>query len=270
VTFSRLAFAAAAEMGMLYELAAKIVACGSSRSGTSMSGERLLASLRDRLARVEEQIASACRRSGRARQEVNLVVVTKSVSVEIASLLPQLGIQDLGESRPQELWRKAAALPGNIRWHQVGHLQSNKIERTLPLVHLIHSADRPGLLQALEQECRRQGRSTDVLLEVNASGEFSKHGFAPEALPIALAQLPNLRQVRVRGLMTMAAFEENPEKCRPTFARLRQLRDQLGDKIPAPHSLQHLSMGMSNDFPVAIEEGATMIRLGTALFDGIQ
>jgi pyridoxal phosphate enzyme (YggS family) len=235
-----------------------------------MRGHKLLGTLRDRLARVEERIVAACARAGRARQEVILVAVTKSVSVEIASLLPQLGIHDLGESRPQELWRKAAALPGDVRWHQVGHLQTNKIERSLPLVHLVHSVDRPGLLQALEQECLRQGRCIEVLLEVNASGEPSKHGFAPEVLETLLPELQNLHHARVRGLMTMAAFEENPENCRPTFACLRELRDQLTDKIPPPHWVQHLSMGMSNDFPVGIEEGATMIRLGTVLFEGMQ
>lgn len=225
--------------------------------------------LAERLAEVEEQIAAACRKAGRARQEVLFVAVTKTVAADVAGLLPELGVHDLGESRPQELWRKAAALPASIRWHQIGHLQTNKIDRTLPLACLIHSADRPACLHALEKEAARQQRTVEVLLEVNASGEASKHGFTPAAVRSLMPDLQTLQQVRVRGLMTMAAFDEDPERCRPTFALLRELRARLAHEVPPPHTLEQLSMGMSNDFRIAIEEGATIIRLGTILFEGI-
>jgi pyridoxal phosphate enzyme (YggS family) len=223
--------------------------------------EQLVEILRQRLTAVEARIAAACRRAGRQRDEVTLVAVTKTVSPEVAALLPNLGIMDLGESRPQELWRKAAALPASVRWHLIGHLQRNKVEHTLPLVQWVHSADSERLLRAIDDDLRRRNATLDVLLEVNASGESSKHGFAPPQLPALRPLLASLRQVRIRGLMTMAAHEDDPERCRPTFATLRALRDEFG--------WPHLSMGMSNDFEVAIEEGATMIRLGSVLFEGL-
>ncbi len=217
--------------------------------------------LRANRAAIEERIGKACARAGRRRAEVTLVAVTKTVAAEVAALLPEMGVFDLGENRPQDLWRKAEALPKSIRWHQIGHLQRNKIDRTLPLVTMIHAVDSVPLLQALEAEAMAQQRETTVLLEVNASGEASKQGFAAAELPGLAPILRELKQIKVRGLMTMAALQD-PETCRPTFIRLRELRDQLG--------LEHLSMGMSNDFEIAIAEGATIVRLGTVLFDGVQ
>jgi hypothetical protein len=216
--------------------------------------------LKDNLDRVEARIVSACARANRSRDSVRLVAVTKSVSPQIAGLLPQLGIADLGENRPQELWRKADLIAG-VRWHMIGHLQRNKIERTLPLVHRIHSVDSVRLLEALS-DC-------DVLLEFNCSNEASKGGFSPDDLQPILAALVNNRTVRVRGLMTMAAFSEDPQNARATFVQLRQLRDRLKEQLDSRHSLDELSMGMSGDFEVAIEEGATWIRLGTILFSGL-
>ncbi len=225
--------------------------------------------LADRLHSLEDRVAAACRRAGRDRAGVRLVAVTKSVGPDVAALLPQLGVTDLGENRPQELWRKAAALPTTVHWHLIGHLQRNKVERTLPLVRLIHSVDSLRLLAALEQEAARQGRDVAVLLEVNASREASKHGFAPEDVPGLAPHLAGLRRVAVRGLMTMAAPEDDPERARPTFAALRRLRDDLRTALGAGHALDELSMGMTNDFEVAIEEGATLIRVGTLLFEGL-
>jgi pyridoxal phosphate enzyme (YggS family) len=225
--------------------------------------------LNDRLRKVEERIESACRRSGRNRAEVALVAVTKSVGPEVAALLPECGLLDLGESRPQELWRKAAVLPKTVRWHLVGHLQRNKIEPTLPLVHLLHSVDSIRLLEALEKEALKRDLSVDVLLEINASRESSKHGFSlEEALGMA-PKIASLKKVQVKGLMTMAALKEDPEGCRPTFAEMRKLRDGLQTGLGPSHSLIHLSMGMSNDFEIAVEEGATLVRIGTVLFEGL-
>jgi pyridoxal phosphate enzyme (YggS family) len=229
--------------------------------------DRGLAALSDRLHAVNERLGTACARAGRDRREVTLVAVTKTVSAETAALLVELGVVNLGESRPQELWHKAAVVSG-ASWHLVGHLQRNKVERTLPLVHLIHSVDSLRLLSAIEDEAARQGRTVDVLLQVNASREASKHGFDPEEVPALAPRIAGLRQVRVQGLMTMAAFEDDPQRCRPTFAALRQLRDRLRAELGASHPLPHLSIGMSNDFEVAVEEGATLVRIGTALFEG--
>jgi pyridoxal phosphate enzyme (YggS family) len=228
----------------------------------------LLAALAERWHAVNERLGAACARAGRDRREVTLVAVTKTVSVEMAALLVELGAVHLGENRPQELWHKAAVVKGAV-WHLIGHLQRNKVERTLPLVHLIHAVDSLRLLSAIEEEAARQARTVDVLLQVNASREESKHGFAPEEVPGLVPQIAALRQVRVAGLMTMAAFEEEPQRCRPTFALVRQLRERLRAELGPTHPLPHLSMGMSNDFEVAVEEGATLVRIGTALFEGV-
>jgi pyridoxal phosphate enzyme (YggS family) len=222
----------------------------------------------ERLAAMEDRLSAACRRAGRSRDDVTLVAVTKTVSVEVASLLPGLGVHDLGESRPQELWRKAAVVP-LVRWHLIGHLQRNKIERTLPLVSRLHSVDSLRLLRALETaaETLADPKQLPALLEINVSQEASKHGFVPEEVDDLAAALAVLKYVRVDGLMTMAAYEDDPEKTRPTFRALRELRDRLSAAVRRP--LPHLSMGMSNDFEIAVEEGATMVRLGTVLFEGI-
>jgi pyridoxal phosphate enzyme (YggS family) len=225
--------------------------------------------LADRLHTVEERICAACRRAGRPRSDVTLVAVTKSVAPAVAAQIAALGVHDLGENRPQQLWRKAVALPG-VRWHLIGHLQRNKIDRTLPLVQRIHAVDSVRLLEALEQAAGRRGQSLEVLLECNASGEATKQGFAMAQVPALVPRLATCRHVHVTGLMTMAALQPDPERCRPAFAALRQLRDHLRLQFPPPHRLEHLSMGMSNDFEVAIDEGATLIRLGTVLFQGLE
>jgi len=194
--------------------------------------------------------------------------VTKTAPIEAAAELVSLGVRDLGESRPQELWRKTAVLPPTVHWHLIGHLQRNKIERTLPLVQRFHCVDSLRLLAALEEEAGRQGRTIDGMLEVNASRETNKHGFTPEDVPGLTVALMTLKHVRLTGLMTMAAYEEDPERCRPTFTALRTLRDRLRQAAPA-HPLVDLSMGMTNDFEVAVEEGATLVRIGTGLFEGL-
>jgi pyridoxal phosphate enzyme (YggS family) len=234
----------------------------------AMKAAEIRSILSDRLGTLEQRIQAACRQGGRSRADVTLIAVTKTVGAGVAALLPELGVIDLGESRPQELWRKAAALPKDVRWHLVGHLQRNKIEHTLPITHLIHSVDSDRLLDALEREAAGR-RDVAVLLEVNMSGEAAKHGF-DAAAGLALApKIQSLNQVSARGLMTMAALSENPEAARVAFRRLRQLRDQMRQLLGDPVSLPHLSMGMTNDFEVAIEEGATLIRIGTALFEGL-
>ena len=226
----------------------------------------LRSKLAERLGALEERLHAACRRAGRARADVTLVAVTKTAPVEAAAVLAELGVRDLGENRPQELWRKAAALPAAVRWHLIGHLQRNKIERTLQLVHRIHSVDSHRLLAALEEEAARQGRTADVLLQVNASREANKQGFAPEEVPGLAPALRGLKCVRVTGLMTMAAYEEDAERCRPTFILLGQLRDRLREAVGSAHPLTDLSMGMSGDYPAAIAEGATLVRVGSAVF----
>ena len=217
--------------------------------------------LAENVRRAEERVTAACQRAGRPRSSVTLMAVTKTVGVEVAALLPELGIADLGENRPQELWRKAEAIR-SVRWHFIGHLQRNKVERTLPLCHRVHSADSLRLLEALD------AYGCDAYLEFNCSGEASKGGFAPTDAEALVEPLSRLHRVRLVGLMTMAA-PEDPEACRPAFRELRRLRDLLRTHLGPKHPMDGLSMGMSNDFEVAIEEGATIVRLGSLLFEGL-
>jgi pyridoxal phosphate enzyme (YggS family) len=217
---------------------------------------------------VEARIAAACARARRPRADVTLVAVTKYVPAEVARLLFELGVHDLGESRPQELWRKAAVI-ADARWHLVGHLQRNKVEATLGAACLIHSVDSVRLLQALHREAALRGRQVQALLEFNVSSEAAKHGFDPQSDMAELGEiLDQCTAVSVLGLMTMAAVGTTPEQARPTFTALRRLRDHLTGELGLP--LPHLSMGMTNDFEVAIEEGATLVRIGSALFQGLE
>jgi pyridoxal phosphate enzyme (YggS family) len=222
--------------------------------------------LAERLDAVRGRIAAACRRAGRNPGEVTLVAVTKSVNTEVAAMALELGMLDLAENRPQELWRKAAAIP-TARWHLVGHLQRNKIDRTIPLVSLVHSVDSERLLDALDGLARRRGQPVPILLEVNCSREEAKGGFPVESIPALADSLPALGGVSVRGLMTLAAYSDDPEDARQSFAELRRLRDEL--RTRSGLELPHLSMGMSGDFEVSIEEGATLVRIGTTLFNGL-
>ncbi|MBN9119285.1 MAG: YggS family pyridoxal phosphate-dependent enzyme [Planctomycetes bacterium] len=231
-----------------------------------MTDNELRSILGERIASVRARIAGACRRAGRDASAVTLVAVTKTVPAHAAAVVAELGVRDLGESRPQELWKKAEAVPG-VNWHLIGHLQRNKLDRTVPLVALVHSVDSERILDAIDAFGRKRGAPVPVLLEVNCSEEASKGGFAPDAVPAAADRAVPLAGVSVRGLMTMAAYTEDPQQARPTFARLRGLRDSLRARTGLP--LPELSMGMSNDFEVAVEEGATLVRVGTTLFEGL-
>ena len=231
-----------------------------------MTDGELRTILTDRIAAVRGRVADACRRVGRDPAGVTLVAVTKTVSPQVAAVAAELGLRDLGESRPQELWKKAEALP-SANWHFIGHLQRNKLDRTVPLVKLVHSVDSTRLLDALDAFGRKRGSAVPVLLEVNCSGEDSKGGFAPADVPAVCEAAAPRTGVTVRGLMTMAAYVDDPQATRPTFAQLRELRDALRARTGV--ALPELSMGMSNDFEVAVEEGATLVRVGTTLFEGL-
>lgn len=225
-------------------------------------------SIAENVAEVRRRIADATRRSGRDLDAVKLIAVSKYVDTGTIEQLLTTGCHDLGESRPQDLWKKADALSDRpVRWHLVGHLQTNKIRRTLPLVSLIHSVDSEKLLAAINAEATVLGISIPVLLEVNVSGDVAKHGFAPDAVRAAIERATEWPNVKVRGLMTMAALEGGRDVARHNFASLRELRDQLCQIAPAQVALDELSMGMSDDYEVAIEEGATMVRVGSALFE---
>lgn len=225
--------------------------------------------LGQRLEAIRTRVQAACGRVGRSPESVTLIGVTKTVGHEVAQALVDLGVADLGENRPQELWRKSDVVSG-ARWHVIGHLQRNKVERTVGLSSLIHSVDSERLLEAIETEAKRIGKQTAVLLEVNCSGEEAKHGFTPEAVLAFTSNLKPLHFIRIEGLMTMAALADDPEAARPAFRRLAGLRKELRQVLGDQHPLNQLSMGMSGDFEVAIEEGATHIRLGTVLVGGLE
>jgi hypothetical protein len=198
------------------------------------------------------------------------VAVTKYVGTPEVRALVEAGCRLLGESRPQELGEKAEALSGlPIRWHLIGHLQRNKVRRTLPLVEMIESVDSLRLAAAIDRIAGELSLALPILLEVNVSGEPAKHGFQPAELEECLAELAGYGSVEVRGLMCMAGLEGSPEAARTDFAGLRQLRDHLRERCPEGIVLEDLSMGMSGDYEVAIEEGATIVRIGSALFRGV-
>lgn len=224
----------------------------------------------DNVAAVRERIAAAAARSARNAAAVTLVAVTKYAPVECLDALVSTGCVDLGESRPQQLWQRAEALARlPVQWHMIGHLQRNKARRTAGVTALIHSVDTPQLLETLDEIGGQLSRRLAVLLEVNVSGETAKHGFTPEALPPLLERLPGLKHLEVRGLMAMAALEGGPAEARRDFVRLRELRDRLAAQGVAGLTFPELSMGMSGDYEAAIEEGATLVRIGSALFEGV-
>ena len=225
----------------------------------------------DNLARVRENIASAAARSGRTPESVKLVGVTKYVEPAIARFLVDAGLKDLGESRPQELWQKAEVL-GDVPvfWHMIGHLQRNKVKRTLPLVTCIHTADSLRLLQAISTEAVALNRPAHVLLEINISGDAAKHGFQSDEIEPLLSQIATLKNIDVVGLMTMAGLDGGLDRTRHDFAALRELSERLKPKCSHNIAMNELSMGMSGDYEVAIEEGATIVRVGSALFEVIE
>jgi pyridoxal phosphate enzyme (YggS family) len=221
---------------------------------------------------VRERIAVACRRAGRAPDSVTLLAVIKYAQVEWARRLVELGVSDLGENRPQQLVERAGQIAAPVQWHLIGHLQRNKVRSILPLVRLIHSADSLRLLEAIDRIAHELGLSPGVLLEINLTGDEAKHGFRVPQLLAEWDIILKLERVRVEGLMTMAAYNPDPESARPTFARLREIRNGLQDRSrgTVDVNLKHLSMGMTGDFEVAIEEGATLVRIGSALWEGVE
>ena len=222
--------------------------------------------LRENLQEVEERIQEACRRAGRDRSEVTLVAVSKTKPVAILQEAYDLGVRVFGENKVQEIREKYEALPKDIEWHMIGHLQTNKVKYIVDKVRLIHSVDSLRLAEVIEKEAEKHNRIVDILLEVNVAEEESKFGLKmPEVIPMAekVVQLPH---IRLRGLMTIAPFVENPEKNRAIFANLHDLYVDIKEKNIDNGTVSILSMGMTNDYEVAIEEGATMVRVGTGIF----
>jgi pyridoxal phosphate enzyme (YggS family) len=220
--------------------------------------------------RVLERVAEAAQRAGRRPEEVTVVAVTKTHPLPAIRAVVEAGAGDLGENYVQELlakreqWEATAAPP--VRWHFIGHLQRNKVKYLVPFCALIHSVDSLALAQEIERRAAAWGRRQPVLIQVNISGEVSKFGLSPAGAAELAEALLDLPHVELRGLMTMAPYAPDPETVRPVYAALRQLRDHLQARGLPPENLRELSMGMSQDFEVAIAEGATLVRIGTAIF----
>jgi PLP dependent protein len=219
--------------------------------------------LADRIAHIERSIQQACARAGRLRSDVTLIAVTKTQPASIINDAIQLGLTELGENRVQEYLSKRGQLLPH-RFHMIGHLQRNKVRQIIGMPVLIHSVDSVELAAEIDKRSQASGIVTDVLLEVNTSGEESKEGVSPADLRRLADALRPMRALRLRGLMTVAAFED-AECVRPAFRLLRELRDELRIAFN-DEAISELSMGMTNDFQVAIEEGATIIRIGSAIF----
>jgi PLP dependent protein len=213
---------------------------------------------------VRATVAEAARASSRGPESVMIIAVTKTHSVEVIEEAVAAGHVYFGESKVQEAKAKISLLPGKLHWHLIGHLQTNKARVALTLFEMIHGVDSVELLQDLARLGTELGLYPRVLLQVNVAGEASKFGFSSENLIKQIDSIARIDRVQIEGLMTIPPLTPGPEQARPYFIRLRELRDRLENEFRFP--LPHLSMGMSNDYPVAIEEGATMVRIGTAIF----
>ena len=213
---------------------------------------------------VQQRIAAACDRAGRATTEVQLLAVGKKFSADVIREAADCGLTLFGENRVQEAMAKIPDCPGHLRWHFIGHLQTNKCRDAVTLFEMIHAVDSLHLAEELNKRCEQAAKVMPVLLEVNVSGEGSKHGFTPETAVNSMEALLSFPQLELHGLMTMAPYSRQPESSRPYFKKLREVKADCEDKLGAP--LPELSMGMSGDYEIAIEEGTTIVRLGTCLF----
>jgi len=226
--------------------------------------------IEQRIARVREEVAQACQRVGRSVEEVTVMAATKGRSVPEIVEAVQAGISDVGENYVQELLDKKGGLDEagytDICWHAIGHLQRNKVRYVVPLCSQIHSVDSVRLAREIDKRAARIDKVQKVLLEINIAGEESKFGIAPEQADELAEQVTALEHLQLQGLMTMPPYTDNPEDSRPQFQVLRRLADELVSSGLPAQAMSELSMGMSGDYQVAIEEGATIIRLGTVLF----
>ena len=218
----------------------------------------------DNLAQVQQRITTACKRAERSPEEVQLVAVGKKFTADVIREAADCGLTLFGENRVQEAKAKISDCPGHLRWHFIGNLQTNKCRDAVALFDMLHAVDSLHLAKELNKRCEQTAKVMPILLEVNVSGEGSKHGFSPETAVNAMKEFSDFPQLELHGLMTMAPYSRQPESSRPYFQKLRKVKIDCEAKLGAP--LSELSMGMSGDYEIAIEEGATLIRLGTTLF----
>ena len=222
--------------------------------------------LRDNLKKVEENIQAACERSGRNRDEVTLIAVSKTKPVEMLQEIYDENIRDFGENKVQELCDKIEKMPSDIKWHMIGHLQRNKVKYIVGKVALIHSVDSYRLAEEISIQAKKHNTTVPILVEVNIAHEESKFGISEEDAILLVKEISELENIRIMGLMTIAPYVENPEDNRMYFRKIKELSVDINSKNIDNVSMGILSMGMTGDYEVAIEEGATMIRVGTGIF----
>ena len=222
--------------------------------------------INDNLDILRKRIKKSCSKSGRDILDITLVGVTKTLPPDIIKKAVSAGIMDLGENKVQELLSKKEELPENIRWHLIGHLQKNKVKYIAEFIYMIHSIDSFELALEIDKQAKKVKRQIPVLIQVNTSGEDSKFGTEPENTLRLTKEVSGLENIKVNGLMTIGAFFNDAEMVRPCFKNLKSIFDKIKRLDLKNVEMKHLSMGMTNDFEVAIEEGATIIRIGTALF----
>lgn len=215
---------------------------------------------------ITERISAACIRAGRNPDEVTLIAVSKTMPVEAIREAMVCGLKEFGENKPQELRDKQAVIKEPLHWHMIGALQTNKLKYVVGKTVLIHSVDSLHLAEAIDEASEKRGIVSDILLEVNISGEASKHGIAPEKLEELLRELVHFSHIKVRGLMTVAPYTEQAEENRVYFKKMKQLMVDINSKNIDNIAMDVLSMGMTGDFEVAVEEGATLVRVGTGIF----
>ncbi len=221
--------------------------------------------VRERLKLIEERIASACERAGRSREEVKIIAVTKYVDTQAIGEILKAGIEHIGENRVQDALPKYQAYGHQGVWHFIGHLQTNKVKDVVGRFTYIHSLDRLSLAQEIEKKAGSLGITVNCFLQINISGEETKFGLNPDDVLAFVQETSNMKHIRITGLMTMAPASDDPEDARPVFRGLKEWQTRL-QALKLPHvTVEELSMGMSGDFEVAIEEGATFVRLGSVL-----
>ena len=222
--------------------------------------------LRDNLKKVEENIQAACDRSGRNRDEITLIAVSKTKPVEMLQEIYDENIRDFGENKVQELCDKIEKMPSDIKWHMIGHLQRNKVKYIVGKVALIHSVDSYRLAEEISIQAKKHNTIVPILVEVNIAHEESKFGISEEDAILLVKEISELENIRIMGLMTIAPYVENPEDNRMYFRKIKELSVDINSKNIDNVSMGILSMGMTGDYEVAIEEGATMVRVGTGIF----
>lgn len=222
--------------------------------------------LQENLKQVEENICRACEKAKRAREEITLIAVSKTKPISMLSEIYDCGVREFGENKVQEICEKREKLPSDIHWHMIGHLQRNKVKYIISDVTLIHSVDTYRLAEEINVQAKKINRIVPILIEVNIAGEASKFGISAEETLQLVEEISRLDNLRIKGLMTIAPYVEDPEENRPYFRKIRELSVDIAQKNIDNVSMDILSMGMTGDYMVAVEEGSTMVRVGTGIF----